>query len=112
MTSASSRPIASVRDGLLSAVRNAADYNPTDVEAPIAVLWPDADAAWKSALPQLADDVQLIRLGRYKPDLKIGPATYIRIAAFRLAPSGGASGALPLLIYLPGVSRRQLADAA
>jgi hypothetical protein len=112
MTSASSRPIASVRDGLLSAVRNAADYNPTDVEAPIAVLWPDADAAWNSALPQLADDVQLIRLGRYQPDLKIGPATYIRIAAFRLAPRGGASGALPLLIYLPGVSRRQLADAA
>ena len=50
--STSTRP-PTVRAMLVQALRAAAAYNPADVTAPIAVLWPDTEGSWAAAAPML-----------------------------------------------------------
>ncbi|QZT60282.1 BREX-1 system phosphatase PglZ type B [Mycolicibacterium austroafricanum] len=102
--------VLTVRDALFRAIRDAAEYNPTDVEAPVAVLWPDADGAWGSLVEKSARDLRVLRLGDYRPETNTGPTIFLRIEIARQARTSGADGGLPPVVYLPGVSRKQLAD--
>lgn len=106
--SMSSRSTA-VRDQLIAALRATADYNTADVIAPLAVLWPDEHHLWASAVPTLGGDLPVLTLGDFDPDRSVGPVPWLRIRAVEHEESGPDS---PLVLYLPGVSRRQLADPA
>jgi hypothetical protein len=98
--------VLTVRDALLSAIRAVADdYNSADEVAPVAVLWPDADRAWGSIVELLTNDLRVARLGDYQPEVNAGPATFLRMA---VASQNGQG--FPPLVYLPGVSRKQLVD--
>jgi hypothetical protein len=85
-----------------------ADFNPADIEAPIAILWPDADRAWTSSVDTLGKHLSVIRLGEYRRDGKQGPTPFLRLAVSSEAESA-TSSRLPV-VYLPGVSRRELSD--
>ncbi len=111
MTAATSTPrVLTVRDALFHAIRGAAEYNPADAEAPVAVLWPDADGAWSSLAERLARDSRVLRLGDYQPEVNTGPVVFLRIEIATRAQNNGADGGLPPVVYLPGVSRKQLSD--
>jgi hypothetical protein len=108
MTTTAPASISTVRDGLLRALAAAADFNPADVEAPIATLWPDADRAWDAAVDRLGKHLPVLRLGEYGPGRRQGPATFLRLAVAGDVES--ATSPQPPIMYLPGVSRRQLSD--
>lgn len=103
--STSTRP-QTVRDVLVHALRSAAAHNPADVAAPIAVLWPDAEGVWAAVAPSLGGEVQVLTLGEHDPDRGRGPVPWLRI---QTVLGEGTSDGL-LVVYLPGVSRKELVD--
>lgn len=107
---ANTQAVPTVRDALFRAIAAAAEFNPADVEAPVAVLWPDADNAWQPVVDGLAKDLRLFQLGDYRPESNTGPATFLRIAVASQLPKQGGNAAIPPVLYLPGVSRKQLVD--
>jgi hypothetical protein len=105
-----SRFVSTVRDALVRALSDAAQYNPMDLEAPVAVLWPDSEGAWAQVAESLRRVLPLVKLGPYDAELGSGPAVHLRLAVADHAHKIGGEGGLPLIVYLPGVSRRQLVD--
>ncbi|MEA3348693.1 MAG: BREX-1 system phosphatase PglZ type B, partial [Pseudomonadota bacterium] len=97
--------IEALRDSLTAAGR----YNPDDVVKPTAVLWTDADRQWQPIISQLQILIpELLILGEYQPDKKIGPAIWLRCVIDRTLPEiKTPENAIPV-IYLPGVSRQTL----
>ena len=56
-------------------------------EAPACILWPDRDRQWEAAIPVLQADLpQLMILGDYAPDKRIGPAIWLRCVIAGNAP--------------------------
>lgn len=102
-----------ILDHLLKAVRGAAAYDPNAQVAPACILWPDRDGQWRSAIPSLqAEAPELYVLGAYHPARRTGPAIWLRcVLAGAIAEHPSPMGRPPIL-YLPGVSRRQLRAVA
>ena len=98
-----------VLDHLLNAVRGAAVFNPEVEVAPACILWPDRDRQWEAAIPVLQAELpELMILGDYTPDKRIGPAVWLRcVMAGRAEDVSLPEGRTPIL-YLPGVSRQDL----
>ena len=94
---------------LLEAIRKAAVYNPDVQVAPSCILWPDADRQWEPVLPRLQAELpELFILGNYDAKKRIGPAIWLRcVIAHKIPNADFPDGATPIL-YLPGVSRRDL----
>jgi len=104
-----------VLDHLLKAVRDAAVFNPEIQVAPACILWPDRDRQWEAVIPALQADLpELMILGDYAPDKRMGPAIWLRCVIAGTVEDASsildASGKMPLLpiLYLPGVSRQDL----
>lgn len=96
-------------DALSEALLRASRYNPQDQIAPAAVLWTDRESQWEKLIPLLRDRLsQLITLGPYSPELRTGPAIWIRCVLDRMLPLIDWPVAIPPIIYLPGVSRHEL----
>lgn len=92
-------------EALLNAVRGAASSNPYSEEAPVCILWTDAERLFEPILPTLqAEMPELFTLGDYAPDAKRGPAIWLRY----MLDGGRIQSTLPPVFYLPGVSRAQL----
>lgn len=105
------RSVSTIRDALVRALRDAAtQYNPMDLEAPVAVLWTDSERAWSDVAEMLGRTVPLVRLGAYDAEAGLGPAIYLRLAVAEHLRKIDGRDAFPLVVYLPGVSRRQLID--
>lgn len=106
-----------VRAVVAKALRDAASHNES-VVPPVAVLWPDPDKAWLSAIPALREALPLLTLGDHDPECARGPALWLRavLAAsgqFEMPPAMPEPGdRSPWVIYLPGVSSADLRDAA
>ncbi len=98
-----------VLDHLLAAVRDAAVFNPEVQAAPACILWPDRDHQWEAVIPVLQAELpELMILGDYAPEKRIGPAIWLRcVIAGRVAEVSLPNGRPPIL-YLPGVSRQDL----
>ncbi len=96
-------------DLLLKALRGAAIFNPEVQSVPTCILWPDRDRQWEAVSPRLLSELpELLVLGDYDPEKRIGPAIWLRCVIARkdegvVLPEG----CLPI-IYLPGVSRQDL----
>ena len=98
-----------VIEALVQSLETAAKFNSNDVIKPCAVLWTDHDAQWQLLIPQLRRLLpQLLTLGDYEPDHRIGPAIWLRSVVDRALPDVELpEGATPI-VYLPGVSRQEL----
>ena len=96
-------------DDLVRAVRNAAVFNPEVQVAPSCILWPDRDRQWKAVIPVLQAELsELIILGDYVPEKRIGPAIWLRCAIAGQAPEVSLPEDRTPILYLPGVSRQDL----
>jgi len=94
---------------LIKAVRDAAVFNPEVQVAPACILWPDRDRQWEAVIPILQAELpELMILGDYAPDKRIGPAIWLRcVIAGRAGDISLPKDRTPIF-YLPGVSRQDL----
>ena len=98
-----------VLDHLLKAVRDAAVFNPDVQAVPDCILWPDRDRQWKTAIPVLQAELpELLILGDYDVENRIGPAIWLRCVIAGLAPDVSLPEKQTPILYLPGVSRQDL----
>jgi hypothetical protein len=98
-----------VLDHLLKAVRDAAIFNPEAQVAPACVLWPDRDHQWEAVIPVLQAELpELMILGDYAPDKRIGPAIWLRCVIAGHDEDVSLPKNRTPIIYLPGVSRQDL----
>jgi hypothetical protein len=94
---------------LVESIKRAGNYNKNDQVPPVVVLWTDKDRQWEPLLPLLRSELPLLALGAYDPDLRRGPAYWLRCMIERtlpvdeLLPEAGTP-----ILYLPGVSRQEL----
>lgn len=94
---------------LVESIRTSTRVN-TGVQAtPDVILWPDKDLQWSAVLPQLLEMIpELLVLGPYAPELRSGPAIWLKCAiANTMGEEFQGNGSVPV-IYLPGVSRSEL----
>jgi hypothetical protein len=98
-----------IYSALVSAIRSASIFNAEIQVAPACVLWPDRDRQWEAILPQLQSEIkELLVLGDYAPDRRIGPAIWLRcVMAGKAEEISLPAGSVPIF-YLPGVSRQDL----
>jgi hypothetical protein len=83
-------------------------YAAGDQTAPCAVLWPDPERLWESVIPELQTLLpELFALGAYAPEVRTGPALWLRCIEARLIEGAAQEGTVPIF-YLPGISREKL----
>jgi hypothetical protein len=96
-------------DHLLKAVRDAAVFNPEVQVAPACILWPDKDRQWEAVIPRLRSELgELLVLGDYAPEHRVGPAIWLRCVIAGKAPEVTLPADRVPVFYLPGVSRQDL----
>ena len=96
-----------ILQALAQALQQALRFNTGVQTAPACILWPDKDGQWLSALPMLRQQLpELLTLGAYDPQLRSGPAIWLKGAIAGLFPEAVSQG-VPV-VYLPGVSRADL----
>lgn len=89
-------------EALLAALRTAGHAHGGMQLAPAAVLWTDSERRWSKTVARLRPALPgLLTYGDYQPDLRQGPAIWIKCALAE------RQGELPI-VYLPGVSRTDL----
>ncbi len=94
---------------LVKTVRQAANYNANAQEPPAAILWPDRECQWSSAMPMLLQALpELFVFGDYAPEQRTGPAIWLRCVVARSLPDVDVPEDRVPVIYLPGVSRSDL----
>jgi hypothetical protein len=98
-----------VLDHLLETVRGAAVFNPEVQVAPACILWPDKDRQWEAVIPRLQSELgELLVLGDYAPEKRVGPAIWLRCVIAGKAPEVTPADDRVPVFYLPGVSRQDL----
>jgi len=84
-------------------------YNTGDSVAPAAILWTDADAEWMPIVQQLRNLMpELLMLGQYDPEQKMGPAIWLRCAIEGVLPDVKLPKKVVPVLYLPNISRQTL----
>ncbi len=79
------------------------------MEAPVAVLWVDAEGQWSEAVARLHGEVPgLFTLGEYDPEQHTGPAIWLRCVVEGALPDVWHREAMTPILYLPRVEREQL----
>ncbi len=98
-----------VIDYLVQQLRECGQFNSASQVAPAVVLWTDESRQWQSAMPVIKRYLpELLELGNYQPELKTGPAIWIKcVIAGTLSDVSFPEGLTPIL-YLPGVGRKDL----
>lgn len=99
-----------MRDALVAALRRAADYVKYDQAPPACVLWTDEKRQWEPLVPRLrAVMSELLTLGVYAPEMRTGPAIWLRCMIACTLPDIGywPDDATPVL-YLPGIGKQDL----
>ena len=98
-----------VIERLTNAIRNAALYNSEVQDAPACILWTDSERQWLPVMARLQAELsELLMLGEYNPENRVGPAIWMRcVIARQLANLDLPADKIPIL-YLPGVSRQNL----
>lgn len=92
---------------LAAALQAVAKGNSHTATTAAAVLWPDKEGQWQTALPTLKKLMpSLCELGPYAPGERRGPAVWLKCAIAGLLPEVQFDG-VPV-VYLPGVSRADL----
>ncbi len=96
-------------DYLVKQLSGSAKFNSAVQIEPAAILWTDIECQWQSAMSSIKKYLpELVELGEYKPEERIGPAIWIKCAiAGVLEECELPKGRIPI-IYLPGVGRKDL----
>src|SRR3546814_4047308 len=90
-----------------AAIATASKGNSHTAAPAAAVLWPDKEGLWKSAIPALQATMPgLLVFGSYDPDQRSGPAIWRNCAIAGFLPEIPREGTP--IVYLPGVSRADL----
>ena len=98
-----------VIEALVRCIEAAPKFNPNDAVRPCVVLWTDPDAQWQPLIPQLRQLLpQLLTLGTYDPERRIGPAIWLRSVVDRALPQVGMAEDITPIVYLPHVGRQEL----
>jgi hypothetical protein len=99
-----------VLDRVVGCLRAALDaYDPNVRVPPVALLWTDESTQWARILPRVAEHLPVISLGEYEPEVRRGPAYWLRCVVARTIETGLLDR--PVVVYLPGVSRSELRAA-
>lgn len=97
-----------VREALVTALKDAVQKHGPEEVAPVAVAWTDKDSLWQSVVPTLRSELPgLLTLGAYDTSTCTGPAIWIRCL---LAGTLGSEPTQPSVVYLPEVARATLRD--
>ena len=92
---------------LAAALQAVAKGNSHTATTAAAVLWPDKEGQWQTALPTLKKLMpSLCELGPYAPGERRGPAVWLKCAIAGLLPEVQFDG-VPV-VYLSGISRAEL----
>ena len=98
-----------VIDKLIEQLRGSAKHNPAVQEAPAAVLWTDEACQWQSAMPLIKQYIpELLELGEYQPDERIGPAIWLKCAIAGVLEDVTLPEGRTPIIYLPKIGRKAL----
>lgn len=98
-----------VLESLVHSLRGASAHNPDVQVAPACVLWPDGERQWETIVPRLQNDMpELFQLGDYAPEKRIGPSIWLRCVIAGAVESISLASDITPILYLPGVSRRDL----
>lgn len=112
MNSLDGNSAATVVGCLKASIEAASAHNPNDAAPPAAVLWTDRDAQWQPVVASLRRLMpQLLTLGEYDPEQRIGPSVWLRCVIERALDAPEIPGATTPIIYLPGVGRQELGAA-
>lgn len=94
-------------DRIVSSLDRAGEFDGNVMVAPIAVLWPDEERQWESAVGAIQERRRVVRHGPLDAALRQGPAYWLRCVIESTVEVDGAPEGLPI-VYLPGVSRDTL----
>ncbi len=84
------------------------DYDPTNEVPPACLLWTDADGQWEPVVELLRARLpQLFTVGHYAPELRSGPAIWLKCIVARTEDVDLPASVVPIL-YLPKVGRQAL----
>ncbi len=100
-----------VLDEVVTAIREAANFNSADQAAPVVILWPDPSEEWAPLLPDLRKVMpELFTLGPLDATARSGPAIWLRcVLSRKIAGMDWPADRLPIF-YLPGVGRKTLRE--
>lgn len=94
---------------LIKTLRDSAIFNPEVQVKPSCLLWPDKDRQWEAIIPRLQSELaELLVLGEYAPENRVGPAIWLRCAIAGKVPNIHLPTDSIPVFYLPGVSRQDL----
>lgn len=97
-----------VLDRLVAALDQCRQYVRVSEEPLLLILWPDPDRQWEAIVPLLrARMPQLLTLGPWSPEARMGSAEWIRCALARSVDVDWPE-LTPPVVYLPGVAREEL----
>ena len=97
-----------VLDHLIEHLR-ARDVQIDGQERPAAILWTDPKAEWRPVIPTIQTRLdELLILGDLAPDMRTGPAIWIRCLVDRTLDEPALPGDRAPIVYLPGVARQEL----
>jgi hypothetical protein len=98
-----------ILEALLEQLRLREQYNSNEEVAPAAILWPDPERQWEALAPRLRQLLpHFLTLGPYDKANRTGPAIWAKCMLGRTLPEvTWAEETIPI-VYLPGVSRRDL----
>ena len=109
------RPVSqTVVEALIQSLKSASAHNPNDAAQPAAILWTDRDSQWQPVIPPLRRLMpQLLALGEYEPEQRIGPSIWLRCVIDRALaspeiPKRVHSNHLPARCEPPGTRRRRI----
>ena len=78
-------------------------------ERPAAILWTDPKAEWTPVIPTIQTRLdELLVLGDLAPDMRTGPAIWIRCLVDRTLDEPALPSDRSPIVYLPGVARQEL----
>lgn len=98
-----------VIEHLVKTLRDSAIFNPEVQVTPACILWPDKDRQWEAVIPRLQSELgELLVLGDYAPENRVGPAIWLRCVIAGKAPDVALPADRVPVFYLPGVSRQDL----
>lgn len=100
-----------VIDKLIYEIKQAARYNPDVQVAPKAILWSDGERLWEKVIVLVKEQLpQLLVLGNYAPEQKMGPAIWLACVLDNALEEQILPEGITPIIYLPGISRTVLRD--
>ena len=111
MTDAQEKQEETVLAALISRLEETGSYNPDDQVAPAVILWTDEGRQWESIVSYIRDTLpHFLTLGEYEPEGRTGPAIWVRCMLARELPAADWDDDTVPVLYMPGVSRKQLRD--